>query len=283
MKLEELYKKYGVLTDGLQRRYVINVMDRPYDLDFATPFELSILVPKEWESEGSSPNGYVQKNFFHRAWTRILEELVLYLLEKAPKPKEELLAFRTDWSKAAVFGDYKMFTNIIQLREDLFLSINYTATHFMWVIGDLLKFFGLEYGFVVVHKTPEVEPREIKETLGKIRREEFKDYLVSEYQKSEESADKIISNIGSLNKVLARIGTTYNDFFLFDDATALSNFKSRLLLDYRKYTSWNDHQLETAKRYLDYITNFYTKLKKEAKDKIDQLQLCIETNTFEGK
>ena len=264
MDIRELYKKYGVLTDGLQRRYVINVMDRPYDLDFATPFELSILVPKEWENDNSTPNKYVQKNFVHRAWTRILEELVLYLLEKAPKTKEDLLAFRTDWSKAAVFGDYKMFTNIVQLREDLFLSINYTATHFMWVIGDLIRFFGIEYGFVVVHKTPEVEPREIKEELGKVRREEFKAHLMSKYQKSEESADKIISNIGSLNKVLARIGTTYNDFFLFDDATALSNFKSRLLLDYRKYTSWNDHQLETAQRYLDYITSFYTKLKKRS-------------------
>ena len=277
MELEELHKKYGVLTDGLQRRYVINVMDRPYYLDFATPFELSVLVPKEWESDNSSTNKYVQKNFIHRAWTRILEELVLYLLEKAPKPKEELLAFRTDWSKAAVFGDYKMFSNVIKLREDLYLSINYTSTHFMWVIGDLIKFFDLEYGFVVVHKTPEVEPREIKEELGKIRREEFKDYLISKYQKSEESADKIINNIGSLNKVLTRIGTTYNDFFLFDDATALSNFKSRLLLDYRKYTSWNDHQLETAQRYLDYITCFYTMLKKEAKDRQDQLGLIIPT------
>ena len=278
MELEELYKKYGVLTDGLQRRYVINVMDRPYDLDFATPFELSILVPKEWENDSSSPNKYVQKNFIHRAWTRILEDLVLYLLEKAPKSKEELIAFRTDWSKAAVFGDYKMFANIIPLREDLYLSINYTSTHFMWVIGDLIRFFGLEYGFVVVHKTPEVEPREIKEELGKVRREEFKNYLMSKYQKSEESANKIINNIDSLNKVLGKMGTTYNDFFLFDDPTALSNFKSRLLLDYRKYTTWNDHQLETAQRYLDYITNFYTKLKKEAKDKLDNLGLCIVEN-----
>ena len=277
MSLDELYKKYGVLTDGLQRRYVINVMDRPYDLDFATPFELSILVPKEWENDSSSPNKYVQKNFTHRAWTRILGDLVLYLLEKAPKSKEELIAFRTDWSKAAVFGDYKMFANVIPLREDLYLSINYTSTHFMWVIGDLIRFFGLEYGFVVVHKTPEVEPREIKEAIGIIRRNEFKYYLVSRYQKSEESADKIINNIGSLNKVLARIGSTYNDFFLFDDTTALSNFKSRLLIDYRKYTSWNDHQLETAQRYLNYVTDFYTKLKKEAKDRIEQLELIIPT------
>jgi len=101
---------------------------------------------------------------------------------------------------------------------------------------------------------------------------------MSKYQKSEESANKIINNIGSLNKVLGKMGTTYNDFFLFDDSTALSNFKSRLLLDYRKYTTWNDHQLETAQRYLDYITNFYTKLKKEAKDKLDNLGLCIAEN-----
>lgn len=43
------------------------------------------------------------------------------------------------------------------------------------------------------------------------------------------------------------MGTSYNDFFLFDDTLALSNYKSRLIKDYPKYIQWNESQVKTVK------------------------------------
>lgn len=58
---------------------------------------------------------------------------------------------------------------------------------------------------------------------------------------------KIVKNFDALNKVLSKMGTSYNDFFLFDDTLALSNYKSRLIKDYPKYIQWNESQVKTVK------------------------------------
>lgn len=73
------------------------------------------------------------------------------------------------------------------------------------------------------------------------------------------------------------MGTSYNDFFLFDDTLALSNYKSRLIKDYPKYIQWNESQVKTVQRNLDYITDYYTKVMKDAKKHKKDLELFIPT------
>ena len=279
MELNDLYKKHRVLSDGFQRRYIISTLERRYDLEHATPFELLILVPKVWEDpslEGTIvyPN-VTQKKFENRAWTQLLKEFVAYSLQHIQMLDDDLISFRTDWSKAPIFSKTKTIDNMVEIREGLFFSVNYTAMHSTWIIGDLMKLFGLNYGFLIVHRPPEAEPSDIKEEVGRVRREEFKRFLMVKYGKTEEKADKIVKNFESLNKLLVRMGTSYNDFFLFDDATALSNYKVKLLKDYYKYVSWDENQMKTVRRYLDYLTDFYTKIKKEARKHSDNLDFLI--------
>ena len=279
MSLEELYEKHHVLTDGLQRRYVINTNERRYDLDFVTPIELVILVPREWEEESSfiiSP-AVVNKKFENRAWVQILKELVIYLQSKSPKTKEELLAFRTDWSKAPIFSDFKSIDNMVEIGEGLYFSVNYTATHSTWVIGDLLNFYDVGLGYIVVHRTPAAEPQEIRDEIGRIRRIEFKGFLMSNCGKDEEKANKIVKNFEVLNKILGKMGTSYNDFFLFDETLSMSNYKAKLLKDSYKYVSWNESQLKTVRKYLDYLTDYYTKVMKESKNHKEELEFWIPT------
>lgn len=73
------------------------------------------------------------------------------------------------------------------------------------------------------------------------------------------------------------MGTSYNDFFLFDDTLALSNYKSRLIKDYLKYIQWNESQVKTVQRYLDYITEYHTKVMKDVKKHKEDLEFFIPT------
>ena len=265
-----------MLTDGLERRYVISTMERRYDLENVTPFELVFLVPTKWEKE---PDSYIpplmNKKIESRSWTQLIKELVIYLQEKSPKSKEVLLEYRTDWSKAPIFTTGKAIDNMVKIDGDLYCNINHTATHSSWLIGDLLRLYDLNLGFIIVHRPPEAEPEEIKKEIGDMRRKEFKEYLISVYGKSEESANKIIKNIDVLNKILVKMGTSYNDFFLFDSTVMLSTYKSKVLLNIRKYVAWEEKQIEKAKRYLDYLSNYYTKVMKEAKNHKDRLDYWV--------
>lgn len=269
MDLKELYKKYHIISDGLQRKYVIDVCERRFDLDFVTPIEIVIIVPSDWCGErlefGIECAPIYQKRIENRSWVQLLKELVIYLQGKAPKEKEELLTYRTDWSKAAIFSETKTIDNMVEIEENLYFSVNYTATHSSWIIGDLLTFYGIKEGYLVVHRTPNAEPKEVREAVGKIRREEFKRMLMYWLGKDKEKADRIIRSFDVFNKILVKMGTSYNDFFLFDETLALSNYKARLLKDYYKYTKWDEKQLKAAQKYLDYLTDFYTKLKKTSK------------------
>ena len=262
MTLEELYLKHHILSDGLQRRYIISTAERRYDLDFVTPIELHFIAPTGISSEYSKPKEVVFKN---RSWVQIVKELGIYLQTHFNKAKEELYNYRTDWSKAPIYSNHQSIDNMVEIESDLFLSVNFTATHFSWIIGDLLSLYNIHVGCLVVHRTPISEPQEIKDVVGNFRRIEFKEFLVSVKYKTDEKADKIIKNIEVMNKILVKMGTSYNDFFLFDDTLMLSNFKSKLLSKCYKYVHWTDSQIETAKKYLGYLTDYYTNVMKESK------------------
>ena len=210
--------------------------------------------------------------FKSRSWVQLLEKLILYLQSKNPKTREELFAFRTDWSKAAIFSDYMAHENMIEIGDRLFFSVNYTATHSSWIVGDLLEFYGLHLGYLVLHKPPVAEPEEVRTEVGKMRREEFKQFLISNCMKSEENASKIINNFESINKVLVKMNSSYDDFFLFDDPVMLATYKSKYLKDLNKYTSWDETKIQTVRRYLDYLTEYFKIAKKESRKHKEDLE-----------
>lgn len=273
-----------MITDGLQRRYLVGINERRYDLDFTTPIELVLLVPASWEEEPSEIDSYgdelvviglpdvIEKRFANRSWSRLVEDLIRYLQLHSPIDKEKLYSFKTDWSKADIFAKTKAISNMVKLEDDLYISINYTATHSSWIIGDICRLYGIKDGMLIIHRPPASELIEIKKEVGEKRRREFKEFLMNEKGKNEQQADRIVENIQSLNKILVKMGTSYNDFFLFDETFALSNYKSRLLKDHRKYVVWNESQIKAVNIYLNYITEFYTKLSKEAKKNNELLE-----------
>ena len=275
MKDLDLFQKYGFLTDGFARQYVSHVKERKYDFENATPKKLVILVPEEWKNPSSSSVNLVICTFEASSWVRLIEVLFNYLQDKAPKSKEELLAFRTDWSKAAIFAENKAIDNMIQVG-DIFISVNYTATHSVWFIGDLLTFYGVKTGYIFVHRAPIAEPKEIVDlTIGK-RKQGFKQYLMLKCGKTLENADKIISAFdNSFNKILQKMSSSYYNFFLLDSTAYVSNLKSKMLIDISKYVVWTDSKKEVARKYLDYYSNYCTLLMKEARKHEDDFEFVI--------
>lgn len=263
-ELETLYEKYHVISDGFQRLYIVDVRDRKFDLEYSTPVQLTIDVPWGWERSGPS-DCWAKKTFRQRSWVRLLEEFVRYLQAKAHTDENYLIAYRTDWSKAPIFSSKKTIDNMVQISDSLFFSVNHTAVHSAWIIGDLLELWELRGGTLIIHRAPAGEPAEIREAIGKIRRAEFKNYLIDEQLKTPEKAEKIIKNVEVLNKILAKTGTSFNDFFLIDNTRDLATYKSKLLKEIGSSPNWNETQIAVAKYTLDMVTAFYRQLAKKVK------------------
>ena len=275
MERNELLQKNNVLTDGLERRYFIHTFDRRLDMENVTPVELILLTKHGWgsssEIETSNPDVY---RFKCSAWTELLTNLVAFLQGKCPKSKEELLNFDVDWTSVKVFRETKDIVNMVQLDNGLYFSLNHSAAHSQWLIQELIEFYGAYNSILVIHRPPFSEPKEVTDFVKEERISEFKQFLINNKNVDEEKADKIVNAInGPFNKVMNKMShTSYNDFFLFDNCTILSNMKSKLLANLMYITDWSEKQVATAKKYLDYLTDYYTVLKKRASSNKEDLE-----------
>ena len=275
MYLEDLYEKYKILTDGLERRYVIDPFERRYDMDHVTPIQLQIVHRGHKEMSNSDfimfSNPRI-KAFTCRSWTQLISQLVNYLQRNHPKSKEELLNFKPEWSKASVFSDFKCFDNMVELDNGLFISVNFTSTHSLWMIGDLLTFYDVGCGALIIHRPAKAEPQEVRDAMGSYRKEQFELFLQTKYGFPKERAERIANGVQSLNKLLIKMGTSYDNFYLFQSTQELSNYKSKALLGYKKYVNWTEEQYNAAKRYLDYLSDYYFKEMKDAKFHKERLE-----------
>ena len=247
--LDELFNKYNIVLNGDERIYAQTLVERDYNLESTTPFCLVI-------------DGFLELR--EKAWTRIVKGVAQYLQANYPLPLDELYDYRTQWSKAAVFGPDKFLDNCEYVCEDLYVSVNFTALHSLWFIQDLLKLYKIDLStcYLLIHRSPIAEPHEVQDAIRKVVKESFTNYLIEEKGKEKEKAIKIVDNFKYINSVLSKITRSYYDLFLLDSALILSIYKSKILQDYKKYVSWNDKQLAQVKRCLDYFTDFHTEIKK---------------------
>ena len=269
MELEELYRKHRILTDGLKRLYIVDTYDKKLDMDSVEPTLLTIFIPQCWEK-----NAPIRKvEFFNcNSWKGLLTDLIKYFLKNNPKTREELLDFSFSWTTVKPFKETKDIVNVVKLNNGLYFSVNYSANHSFWAIQELMDLFGACGGQLVIHRPSHSEPKEVCDMIKNLRLSQFKDFLCDIKSLSEEKANKIINAInGPFNKLLRDSGTSYNDFFLFDSSLCLSNYKSKFVSSLLHVTTWDEKKIAIAKKYLDYLTEFYGTLSKEAKHHKDGL------------
>ena len=260
--LGELFSKYNILLNGTDRIYVEPLAKRDYILENTTPY--SILIDNFLEIKV-------------RAWTKVVVEVAKYLQVNYPLPLEELYSFRTTWSKAAVFGPEKFLDNCVRILDNLYVSTNFTALHSVWFVQDLLEKYNISLSscYLLIHRSPVAEPLEVQNAIREVVKASFTKYLIEEKGKSEEIAINIVKNFKFINEVLSKITRSYNDFFLYDNTIVLSTYKSRLLIDYKKYSGWTDKQILAVKKYLDYYTDFFTQVYKTMKSERIHLQFIF--------
>lgn len=263
IEYETLSKKYNVLTNGLSRTYPQNMLERNFYLEFSTPVEL----------------GYKDFVLCKHSWTNLIQELVTNLVADKPQDVFELYKFKTSWSKQQVFYP-EQITNSKKITKNLYINVNLTALHAVWLIQDLLAYYDipLEETFLVVHIAPKGEKEPYKTEIKELMIKYFKEFLRDNKNQSDERIDKILHIIDIANKTLQKMTYSYNDFYLFDDTLYLYNYKVKFFEQVGKYAAFNEKQLKQIKYCLDLLTLFYAELKIASHKIINKKIVSIKPN-----
>lgn len=238
----ELYEKYNIVLKDKQRYYVESLTERDYNLECSTPYYFS----------------HNTKVLKEKSWVGLITKIVNYLQTNYPIDDNTLLDYRTNWSKSDIFSIEKR-TNFVEISNGMFVNVNHTAVHSVWLIQDLLVLYKINKNncSLVIKRPPFCEPKEITDYVEKDMKLGFEKFLVNEKKITKERATKIANNICILNKYLARMSKAYNNFYLFDNLQYLSNYKSKFFKDLPKYTSFNEKQIKLCHEYLDYLSEYF--------------------------
>lgn len=242
VKKKEVEIFENVVFQGKKRFYIEDLTEKDYSLENTTPYQLEI--------DGKIIQG--------RAWGNFLIDVVKVLLQTSNKTLEELLQFRSSWSKTAIFSIQKK-TNFKPLNEELYLNCNHTALHSCWLLQELLDFFNIDKKSLnfLIYRPCSAEPKKIKEYVEKKFKNELYDFLALKKGKDEEYIQKIINNIDqTFNPILSSISKSYNNICLFDDMAILHNYFRKV----REKITAKISDLNVVKKlneYLDLLIEFY--------------------------
>lgn len=239
--MNQFYEKYGLITHGISRTYKVPTLDRVYGFERAT---VSYIKIEDFKLKDCS-------------WKKAIFEVGKYLQVKHKLPVEELYSFSVDWTTGLIYQDHKFQINCEQIAPDIWFNIGYASTHGIWLIQELIKLYKINPDDceIIVHLPSMSEPEEVIKYYKELLLSNFKSYLLDEHL-SEDTCGSVIRGIQTLNKVLVKLNCGANDFFLMDDRQTLSLYKSKVLAYCRDYGIFKGKQLDLAKRFLDYYSNF---------------------------
>jgi len=208
----------NVVFEGTRRYYVEDLSERDYSLENTTPYQLDIL-------------GHIIEE---HAWGLLLYRTADLLLTLFPDYKDKILSFQCQWTKAKMFT-LESKTNFKSLQNGFYINCNHTALHACWFLQDMLDFFGIDKSSV-----------------------SFKEFIKSEFGKSDEYAEKVIRMIEKyLNPMLIKFSKSYTNFFLFDDNAILSNYVKRIREMMEFDLRYDEKVKKVFNKYLDYLVKFY--------------------------
>ncbi len=238
-----MFDEANIVFEGRKRYYKEDLTQRDYFLENTTPYKLYIFE-------------YVLEE---GAWGEMIRSLASLLISIYNVDKETLMSYKCGWSKAAMFTAEKK-TNHKMVDEGLYVNCNHTALHGCWFIQDLLDLFNVNKADVtlLIHRPSGAESKEVKEYLLRKAKHEFAEFLVFAYEKDQQYANKVITNIEKyINPLLRKISKSHVDFFLFDDTAVLSNYikKVRELIEWKMNV--DEKVRKMLNKYLDYIVAFY--------------------------
>ena len=242
--MEDIFAVKNIIYTGRRRDYALIDHTIDYELDLTTPVSLKL-------------NG---KSFNESSWIHLLHHFGKDLIEEFHPEEKDLLNYQSTWSKVPIFIN-RASINYKKLTPSLYMCCKFTAKESYTLILDLLKLFKIDPKdnlVIVVHRQPSSEPEEIQKKVIEDTKNEFKNYLMNEQNKTEDISLKIITNIEEkLDPFLRSITRTYNTFFHFDSLQQLTNYigmyRKKILYD-KKIPEKNKSIIN---RYLNYLSDFY--------------------------
>lgn len=232
----------NVVFSGKKRYYIEDLSKRDFRLENTTPYQIELF-------------GNV---IDEHSWGIMLCQIVNLLMSLFPRNENDLLSFRTEWSKATIYS-LEQKTNYKAIDNNLFFNCNHTALHSCWLLQDLLDFYSIDKSMVhfLIHRPCSAEPENVKTYILKRFKNGFAVFLSQKYQLSSESADKVILNIEKhLNPMLSKVSKSYTNFFLFDDNATMYNYVKKVRELILK-SGYDDRAKKLLNMYLDFLTEYY--------------------------
>ena len=253
--LEKLYKKYHILTDGLERRYVI---DFDEEIDFS-----HLMIIKEVAFLFKDKGGHInhislEKNNNKATFALLVMELQSIL----HKEKDELLSFKVDYLDHPVFKE-KDENDDYQVDESIFVSSKYKDEIYFKLIKDILSFYGIKKRMMTIHKVGTLEPLELLEILEQYRKEDFAYYLEKEKQYSSKKIKTTIRLVECFDELMKREHQAYSSFFHLDNPYIAGLYRTLVFPDFKHLASWNDIELGQARSVLRVVEDYYRYVKKK--------------------
>lgn len=235
--------KHNLIIIGKRRYYDENLNERDFHLENTTPYLLRI---GDYEIQEGS-------------WVEMIRNLSAFLVDKYPSLNCEIIDFRTDWSKSAIFSNNSK-TNYKKVMSNVYVNCNHTALHSCWLIQDILRFYKINLNEVklYIHRPSSAEPVEVKDYFLRKARKEFLVFLMEAYDKTHVQGQKIISNISNyMNPILKKLSKSYDDLFLFDDYATAINYIAKEREYINAQLTIPEKNKVILNRYCNYLQAFY--------------------------
>ena len=238
----DVIEKYNIVFDGKHRRYVYPLPEKLFDLEFTSPEYLDI---------GAD-------HLTSDSWANLVAKLASYLLDLREEYLGKILDFAAPWTKSKIFTNEKKI-NHVEIKPGLYININHTALHSCWLIIDMLDYFAIDFNTckLVIHRFHKAEPQDAREYFRKQIRIEFRAYLHKNKLLSDEKIEKVFKNLDILNKAFSKRSSGYDDLFLYDDAALFGAVKCKFISEFANTRPDIENAEKLAKKYLDYLTDFY--------------------------
>lgn len=212
--MPNIEEKYKIIYLNGRHYYIEDLSKRDYNLENCLPYYLRI----------------EEEEFFESAWIHLLPIVTNYLIDEFDITKEELLNFKTQWTKSKIFNEEEKINNI-KLKNGLFMNCNHTALHSCWLLQDLLKYLDISMlnCRFIIRRNPSAENSEVKKYFKEKHKNEFKYYIINKLNKDTVYYDKCIKGIDNTEVIFKKIFPTFESFYYFEDYSYYYNYKKKFI------------------------------------------------------
>lgn len=235
---------------GQRRFYFQSLAERDYTLETATPVSLTLFGTTIKET----------------SWHHLIPAFCDFLFGLFPEKKKLAPYIGFTWTKLPAWSATKRTVNWVRLQNGLFVNAGLTAVHSVWFLQDALDFFEIprDKAELIIYRPPYAEPTEIRIRFHRENSEKFVSFMMMVTGMSKEKAIeqvRIVENV--LTPILRESGKAYDDFFLFSNYLAFSNYflkvdRTLAALEMSPYE--NTKRIVESRACLAYLKEFYKAL-----------------------